>query len=202
MQPLFQNRKTAFRVRARRWSVIFFSLAAAALCAAGLYAWNTGLPRDWILFAGLLVLLLTIFFLRSRLASRLLKDVGTRAVHSQAQAVRSALQTGLQQTEDLLETRSKSAKLELKKLAVQASKELDLAANGLKRDTPRSFPLPASLSPAGGPVCSSCGQILRSVSRFCDRCGAPLSRRCPACGGPIRSAAARFCDECGISLAE
>ena len=200
MQRLFQNRKPG--LRARKWLVIFFSLAVAALCLAGLYAWNTGLTRDWILFVGLLVLLLTIFFLRSRLAARLLKNVGTQAVHSQTRAVRSALQAGLQQTEDLLETRSKSARLELKKLAVQTSKELDLAASGLKRDIPGSSALPASLSPAGGPVCSTCGQVLRSVSRFCDRCGTPLPRRCPACGRSVRSAAARFCDECGKSLAE
>ena len=201
MQRPFQNRDPRPPVRARKWFVIIFSLAAA-LSVAGLYAWNTGLTRDWILFAGLLVLLLTIFFLRSRLASWLLKEVGTRTVHSQAGVVRSALQAGLQQTEDLFETRSKSARLELKKMAVQASKELDLAANGLKRDIPRYSSLPASLSPAGGLVCSTCGQVLRSTSRFCDRCGTPLSRRCPACGGLVRSATARFCDECGTSLAE
>jgi predicted amidophosphoribosyltransferase len=201
MQRFFQTIKLSLAAPARRWARVTFVLTAAVICAAGWYAWSTGQTIAWILLAGLLALLLTFFFLRSKLASRLLKEMGKRTVHSQTRAVRSALQNGFQQGEHLVEKQGKAVEVELKKLAAQAAKELDLAAGGLKRDIASSPARPmAPFSKASGPVCSACGQILRSTSKFCDHCGEPLTRHCPRCGRPARSAVSRFCGECGVSL--
>ena len=201
MQRLLQNLKLSLTASARRWAGAVFFLMAVAVCALGWYALSTGQVITWVMFAVLLVLLLTAFFLRNRLASQLLKVAGTRAVDSRARVLRSALYTGLQQGEHLVETQGQAVGKEFEKMAVQAAKELDLAADGLKRDLVGSPPHSASpLSSAGETVCPTCGQLLRSTSRFCDHCGKPLAKCCPNCGCPARSAAARFCGECGVSL--
>ena len=48
-------------------------------------------------------------------------------------------------------------------------------------------------------LCEACGNENRTGSRFCDRCGSPLSLSCPACGEPNRGDAT-FCAACGTSL--
>ena len=48
-------------------------------------------------------------------------------------------------------------------------------------------------------LCEACGNENRTGSRFCDRCGSPLSLSCPACGEPNRGDAA-FCASCGAGL--
>lgn len=49
-------------------------------------------------------------------------------------------------------------------------------------------------------VCPACGAPATS-GKFCNSCGAPLSRpQCPACGAEI-AAGMRFCNECGANLA-
>jgi len=48
-------------------------------------------------------------------------------------------------------------------------------------------------------LCESCGNDNRTGSRFCDRCGSPLSLSCPACGESNRGDAA-FCASCGNGL--
>ncbi len=201
MQRFFQTIKLSLAAPARRWARVTFLLTAAVICALGWYAWRTGQTIAWILLAGLLALLLIFFFLRSRLASRLLKEVGKQTVNSQTRALRSALQNGFQQGGHLVGMQGKAIDVEMKKLAAQAAKELELAAGGLKRDIASSPARPmAPFSKASGPVCSVCGQILRSTSKFCDHCGEQLTRHCPRCGWPASSAAARFCGECGVSL--
>jgi class 3 adenylate cyclase/tetratricopeptide (TPR) repeat protein len=44
--------------------------------------------------------------------------------------------------------------------------------------------------------CPDCQRDSRATAKFCEHCGAPLSRRCPHCGTTL-SASARFCPECG-----
>ena len=48
-------------------------------------------------------------------------------------------------------------------------------------------------------LCDACGNENRTGSRFCDRCGSPLSLSCPTCGEPNRADAA-FCASCGAEL--
>lgn len=48
-------------------------------------------------------------------------------------------------------------------------------------------------------ICESCGNDNRTGSRFCDRCGSPLSLSCPACGESNRGDAT-FCAACGTTL--
>jgi class 3 adenylate cyclase len=48
--------------------------------------------------------------------------------------------------------------------------------------------------------CSYCGRENREDSRFCDRCGAPLTIRCGSCAREL-SPHARFCDGCGARVA-
>ena len=47
--------------------------------------------------------------------------------------------------------------------------------------------------------CSKCGADNREGARFCDKCGAKLSRRCVSCGAENRIDA-KFCDSCGAAL--
>ncbi len=44
--------------------------------------------------------------------------------------------------------------------------------------------------------CPGCQQDSSATAKFCEHCGAPLSRRCANCGTTL-SASARFCPECG-----
>ena len=48
-------------------------------------------------------------------------------------------------------------------------------------------------------LCEACGNENRTGSRFCDRCGSPLSLSCPACGESNRGDA-MFCASCGGEL--
>src|SRR5215471_1678693 len=47
--------------------------------------------------------------------------------------------------------------------------------------------------------CSKCEADNRERARFCDKCGARLSRRCVSCGAENRIDA-KFCDSCGAAL--
>jgi len=49
-------------------------------------------------------------------------------------------------------------------------------------------------------TCQSCGAENRVGGRFCDECGARLTRACSVCGNLVRPQA-RFCDECGAPAA-
>ena len=44
--------------------------------------------------------------------------------------------------------------------------------------------------------CSRCQNENRPEAKFCEQCGAPLSRRCAGCGAEL-SPSAKFCAECG-----
>jgi class 3 adenylate cyclase/tetratricopeptide (TPR) repeat protein len=44
--------------------------------------------------------------------------------------------------------------------------------------------------------CGACSHVNRAEARFCEECGAPLSRVCASCGATL-GAAARFCEACG-----
>ncbi len=48
--------------------------------------------------------------------------------------------------------------------------------------------------------CPGCQHDSSATAKFCEHCGAPLSRRCTNCGTTL-SASARFCPECGRSAA-
>jgi adenylate cyclase len=43
--------------------------------------------------------------------------------------------------------------------------------------------------------CPRCRHDHKGSARFCEECGAPLSRTCAGCGGPL-SPTAKFCPEC------
>ena len=47
--------------------------------------------------------------------------------------------------------------------------------------------------------CASCGSENASTARFCDDCGAALSRACPACS-KANAGDARFCADCGAPV--
>src|SRR5512145_1493838 len=49
-----------------------------------------------------------------------------------------------------------------------------------------------------GPL-SSCGHRNLPTARFCDQCGATLSRQCPRCSA-INREEANFCSNCGTRL--
>ncbi|MDP9222697.1 MAG: zinc-ribbon domain-containing protein, partial [Actinomycetota bacterium] len=48
-------------------------------------------------------------------------------------------------------------------------------------------------------TCPSCGLENPAGSRFCGRCGAPLSQICAVCGA-ANDPAMRFCNQCGSAL--
>ncbi|QYY34285.1 AAA family ATPase (plasmid) [Cupriavidus pinatubonensis] len=47
--------------------------------------------------------------------------------------------------------------------------------------------------------CGSCGFENPASAKFCEECGAKITRVCPACARPV-SAGAKFCSECGASI--
>jgi ribosomal protein L40E len=49
--------------------------------------------------------------------------------------------------------------------------------------------------------CKKCGWSNPVDSKFCNRCGSPLSAVCPNCGNKNPSDAA-FCNECGSKISE
>jgi class 3 adenylate cyclase len=50
-------------------------------------------------------------------------------------------------------------------------------------------------------TCASCGHENPAGAKFCNGCGASLSRHCPSCG-TSNAPLARFCSECGTPLGE
>lgn len=48
-------------------------------------------------------------------------------------------------------------------------------------------------------MCPACGRAARVGARFCEECGAVLTRRCPSCQSEV-GASARFCASCGHRL--
>ncbi len=48
-------------------------------------------------------------------------------------------------------------------------------------------------------ACSACGHSNDDLARFCDQCGAALSKTCPSCG-ERNDGDAKFCDGCGNRL--
>jgi len=48
-------------------------------------------------------------------------------------------------------------------------------------------------------VCASCGTENPDTAKFCNGCGAALTRACPSCG-TSNPGGARFCSECGAQL--
>ena len=47
--------------------------------------------------------------------------------------------------------------------------------------------------------CAKCDTENRETAKFCDKCGAQLSRKCASCGAENRPDA-KFCDACGAAL--
>lgn len=54
-------------------------------------------------------------------------------------------------------------------------------------------------SSKGTLTCSACGHSNDDLARFCDQCGAVLSKDCPSCG-ERNDGDAKFCDGCGNRL--
>lgn len=52
----------------------------------------------------------------------------------------------------------------------------------------------------GGQPCPMCGHANDRNAKFCDECGALMSRACPSCG-QVNDGDAKFCSGCGTSLA-
>src|SRR5438067_13591083 len=50
-------------------------------------------------------------------------------------------------------------------------------------------------------ICSSCGNENPEGAKFCNGCGAPLSRVCASCG-TSNASNARFCSECAAPLTD
>ena len=51
--------------------------------------------------------------------------------------------------------------------------------------------------PGGGKIaCPACGHPNDQDAKFCDDCGAAISKSCPACGA-VNDGDAKFCDGCG-----
>ena len=50
-------------------------------------------------------------------------------------------------------------------------------------------------------LCAQCQRENRPQARFCEECGAPLTRSCRNCGTQL-SASAKFCSECAHPVAE
>ena len=48
-------------------------------------------------------------------------------------------------------------------------------------------------------TCSKCGFVNPAESRFCAKCGAPLTKVCPSCGA-VNDDGAKFCNSCGKEL--
>ena len=48
-------------------------------------------------------------------------------------------------------------------------------------------------------TCSKCGFVNRAESKFCAKCGAPLTKICPSCGA-VNDDGAKFCNNCGKEL--
>lgn len=48
-------------------------------------------------------------------------------------------------------------------------------------------------------ACPRCGEANDPDAKFCDHCGAPLTRTCPSCG-EANAPDAKFCDHCGQAL--
>lgn len=52
----------------------------------------------------------------------------------------------------------------------------------------------------GETICPSCGRPNDQDAKFCDDCGAAMSKACPNCGA-TNDGDAKFCDNCGSGLA-
>ncbi len=48
-------------------------------------------------------------------------------------------------------------------------------------------------------VCPKCKAINPETSKFCNKCGAPISNNCPNCGAKLVNGA-KFCNQCGKQL--
>jgi RNA polymerase subunit RPABC4/transcription elongation factor Spt4 len=48
-------------------------------------------------------------------------------------------------------------------------------------------------------TCARCGHVNPATSKFCAKCGAPLTRACPHCGA-VNDDGAKFCNNCGKEL--
>jgi membrane protease subunit (stomatin/prohibitin family) len=51
-----------------------------------------------------------------------------------------------------------------------------------------------------GTICPKCSTRNETGAKFCDQCGAAMSKQCPTCQH-LNAPDARFCDKCGQALA-
>ena len=81
--------------------------------------------------------------------------------------------------------------------------EQTITANGGSRVMPQvpvAAPAVAPVQAAATPaVCPACGEPVRAGAKFCDKCGALVTRLCAGCGAELRPGA-KFCDHCGRAV--
>lgn len=157
-----------------RWFLMLVILVIAL--AVAWYGWQRGGGLVWIVFGGMLLLLVVVGIWGGKMTSWLARRLEHRILRNQRFASRRLVNAGLQQGEKLARLGGK----ELEKNIDGARQALGQALNNFGQGS-RVKPGKVTWVKVPPPhypndVCPACGKGVRSGANYCDHCGKPIKR--------------------------
>ena len=175
----------------RHWAAILISALLILAVLTGYRMWRVGFPDAMSRADALIIyvaLIPVVVVVRYGIGPYAITVISKRRASLQKKVAQDVLEQGRSQAKGMLNRGVQSAGGAYARFRKRARREW----NSVTRRKPASNTMVAP----SGRECPSCGRVVRSGAKFCDRCGTALAFSCPNCGRNLLPGS-KFCDRCG-----